>query len=869
MEKIIKAYSIFSQNIYELVLDKLNKNNYKPFEHIPSYQEIKEADLLSRKYENEPLRPVLVLDEINNNYTFWSKKELNLLENTKIEYLNDTLEFVIKNEYSGLKARSYYNSKGTRENCHNLKELYTEQTYNPEEPQNTDYIKAKAEIADYFIRQNIFNENSILIPAPQHTGKAEYTKDLCNEICFHTHSKILDCLQCKPHKTLYEQKKNNEKINVEMSLFDLDENLEQKNIKDFSELTEKYYLQGKNIYFIDNVMSTGYTFNHAAELIPGIIPAPYAIGNFVNIQYKDGKYMAENEIENLEKENKEISVTIEDIPEYAVYYMTYGEMDNNINEDEKKMIDDFMDKNNLDHIVDLSEMRSFVNKPAFGLSTTCYNWAEFKLRQNINENNISDEMDKYIEMMNVNHGMSEHDMLIDMELSNNNEDDFDDEDNTVYDFLTWHEIKDKKGYLEESDGKHNIEYNLSRQQYKLSDKEGWKDFEELPFSFTIDKFKDFAMEYITNETHKTNPNLDYYFEDFTNTSKYQYKDLLKGLSADEILQIKKDAEGAWKKDISMTFSIMDFKEADEKLYYPEDRNKVMLRIYSELEDCNYHTLNNLLLERNYEEADRYIDYRGYSNLTNHISANHTKYDNLLFGVNGKDFSNLDLLNEYKGDNCKIYTDAIYINNRKSDLSEYLTNCIENMLKPDNFESLYKNDIKYRLAFDTAKKVRSQIADNIDNPFTDEQVKYLEKNSNLNLIYNKNREKYDELYKAALKKYPESFTPLEDTVKYLKNKRNENKIKDFDNAKKQYEQNIKKIDELKAQLDTMKKQNKVFISSVKDILSKNRLTNASEINSKIMNSLNENQKLLIIERIEQKSKKIATDNNKSNSTAKKR
>ena len=332
----VKAYSISSKNVYENVITKLTQLNYKPFGNIYTFEEIKKADILSRSIDNKPLRPLFVLNEKNKTFSFWTRNNIELFTDTKIDYLNDNLELEIKNEYSGLKARSYYNSKGTRENCHNLKELYTEQTYNPEEPQNTDYIKAKAEIADYFIRQNIFDENSILIPAPQHTGKAEYTKDLCNEICFHTHSKLLDCLQCKPHKTLYEQKKNNEKINVEMSLFDLDENLEQKNVKEFSELTEKYYLQGKNIYFIDNVISTGYTFNQASKIIPGIIPAPYAIGNFVNIQYKDGKYMAENEIENLEKENKEISVTIKDIPEYAVYYMTYGEMDNNINEDEKK-----------------------------------------------------------------------------------------------------------------------------------------------------------------------------------------------------------------------------------------------------------------------------------------------------------------------------------------------------------------------------------------------------------------------------------------------------------------------------------------------------------------------------------------------------
>ena len=526
-----------------------------------------------------------------------------------------------------------------------------------------------------------------------------------------------------------------------------------------------------------------------------------------------------------------------------------------------------MDKNNLDHIVDLSEMRSFVNKPAFGHSSTCYNWADFKLRQNINENNISDEMDKYIEMMNVNHGMSEHDMIIEMELSNDNKDDFDDEDNTVYDFLIWHEIKDKKGYLEDSDGKHNIEYNLSRQQYKLSDNEGWKDFEELPFSFTIDKFKDFAMEYITNETHKTKPNLDYYFEDFTNTSKYQYEDLLKGLSSDEILQIKKDAEGSWKKDICMTFSITDFKEADEKLYYPEDRNKVMLRIYSELEDCNYHTLNNLLLERNYEEADRYVDFRGYSNITDHISSNHTKYDNLMFGVNGNDFKNLTLLNEYKGDDCKIYTDAIFIKDKKADISDYLNHCIKNMLNDEIFDYKYKNNYTFRLAFDTAKKVRTQIGNNIDNPFTEEQKNYIEKHNNTNVIYNEDRKKYEELYNAAQKKYPDSMNPLEDAIKYISDKSINKKIESFELARKKYIENNRTINELNKQLESMKKSNELFINSVKDILSTNQLNEALVINDKIINNLNENQKLLIIKRIEQNSSNYFNDNESKSSNKK--
>lgn len=64
------------------------------------------------------------------------------------------------------KVFDYYNAPGIRELCHDVKKFY-------------DWHKQRTaieKIAAFFIEQNILNERSVIVPSPQHTGKAEYTK---------------------------------------------------------------------------------------------------------------------------------------------------------------------------------------------------------------------------------------------------------------------------------------------------------------------------------------------------------------------------------------------------------------------------------------------------------------------------------------------------------------------------------------------------------------------------------------------------------------------------------------------------------------------------------------------------------------------
>lgn len=59
------------------------------------------------------------------------------------------------------------------------------------------------------------------------------------------------------------------------------------------------------------------------------------------------------------------------IPEWAIYYMEYGE-DDNLTEEEMDEIDDYMEEEGLYSLVQVSEDKYFCSRPAFGLSTDCY-----------------------------------------------------------------------------------------------------------------------------------------------------------------------------------------------------------------------------------------------------------------------------------------------------------------------------------------------------------------------------------------------------------------------------------------------------------------------------------------------------------------
>ena len=134
-------------------------------------------------------------------------------------------------------SNSYYHTVGVRKTCHDVKQNENQMLRN----------NAIKRIAEDLISRDIVQSGDILIPAPQHNGSAEYTKDIARIISKKTGAVVADILKCIPHPSLYEQKKEGGK--TELSLY----------------LDGKIPL-GKNLYFIDNVISSGMTFRLANEL---------------------------------------------------------------------------------------------------------------------------------------------------------------------------------------------------------------------------------------------------------------------------------------------------------------------------------------------------------------------------------------------------------------------------------------------------------------------------------------------------------------------------------------------------------------------------------------------------------------------------
>lgn len=139
---------------------------------------------------------------------------------------------------------NYYDGD-TREICHEIKNR-NEECYEI--------------MVHFFLNQEVINNKSILIPAPQHEGYAIYTKKIAEMIAVESGAKVLDVLKSSPRKTLYKSKQNH-----------------QKTILDFK-ITEELFLNNKKIFLIDNVLHTGQTLYTCQKLINyPLIPLVYGI----------------------------------------------------------------------------------------------------------------------------------------------------------------------------------------------------------------------------------------------------------------------------------------------------------------------------------------------------------------------------------------------------------------------------------------------------------------------------------------------------------------------------------------------------------------------------------------------------------------
>lgn len=100
---------------------------------------------------------------------------------------------------------------------------------------------------------------SILIPIPQHTGKADYTLALANRLAKLTNSKVLDIIYSNPRTdTLYSIKKQNHGVIKDYSLgFQIVRRSE----------IERQLKSARNVILIDNVVDSGMTYTQAFNLV--------------------------------------------------------------------------------------------------------------------------------------------------------------------------------------------------------------------------------------------------------------------------------------------------------------------------------------------------------------------------------------------------------------------------------------------------------------------------------------------------------------------------------------------------------------------------------------------------------------------------
>ncbi len=109
-----------------------------------------------------------------------------------------------------------------------------------------------------FLLSKIVTPDSILIPIPQSSGKADYTLEIANTIrIIRQDCEVLDILSGTPRKKLYDIKKS------KTSLKGVKTGLKVKEDADCVETLES----NPNIFFVDNVVNTGFTFNRARKAL--------------------------------------------------------------------------------------------------------------------------------------------------------------------------------------------------------------------------------------------------------------------------------------------------------------------------------------------------------------------------------------------------------------------------------------------------------------------------------------------------------------------------------------------------------------------------------------------------------------------------
>ena len=118
----------------------------------------------------------------------------------------------------------------------------------------------------------IVTPGAVLIPVPQSDGKARYTLELANSIReIRKDCRVYDILSGECRDRLYDIKKTNPKLKGV--------NLGFKVVADAE--TSVTLRENKNIFLVDNVLATGFTYRQATKALDGYvsaIPSILAIG---------------------------------------------------------------------------------------------------------------------------------------------------------------------------------------------------------------------------------------------------------------------------------------------------------------------------------------------------------------------------------------------------------------------------------------------------------------------------------------------------------------------------------------------------------------------------------------------------------------
>ena len=154
----------------------------------------------------------------------------------------------------------YYKMPGVREICTAVK-----QTENKELRE-----MAISAMATYFTDKIITNhdgfEKSIIIPIPQHTGEADYTKEIAERVGEVSGSIVLDILKTEPRDSFYCTKKKDASDEFEFNVPSVAPILEAENCFGADTMPE--------IYLLDNVIATGKTFKKALTCLSELVPTP-------------------------------------------------------------------------------------------------------------------------------------------------------------------------------------------------------------------------------------------------------------------------------------------------------------------------------------------------------------------------------------------------------------------------------------------------------------------------------------------------------------------------------------------------------------------------------------------------------------------